>query len=162
MLKPSRHWNALLHVSAVAVVFGTLVGCSAIVTSKAAVDPEDPAPSTETHSVPHTSNRAPDPKVDSPPGTQLSPSEASLSQIWAITKDNPLEDVQLDPRAWGMGDFFSAIATRCYPQLTADQISDLEARYGAFLSAQSKEPLVIADLRNTRRSYFDEATRLCM
>lgn len=149
-------------VLAVVVSAAALAGCSA------SSQPADGASHTpEYHSIPTTSNRAPDPSQSPQPnGSTVSAQDAPLSQLWALVDSGLRNNGGYADASRPAGttpqdvaDFASAIATRCTPQLTAEQSAHLDALWNDVTAAAASAG---ADLTPTVTAYVDQATALCM
>jgi hypothetical protein len=133
-----------------------LAGCTATVPAVA-------GPTALSHTIPFSTNRAPDPTPTEDPTTgQVSASEAPLAQLWAISTGDPIPSEQSNPGAWDITDFANAIATRCYPQLTADQAAGLKQLYATFQATIAVSPIVVSDAKAAKNAYFNRASNLCM
>ncbi|MFF2050942.1 hypothetical protein ACFVU2_05015 [Leifsonia sp. NPDC058194] len=153
-----------LAIACAAVLAGAaLAGCAVHSTPAAEGGSQTP----EYRSIPTTTNRAPDPTPSAhPEGSTISEQEAPLSQLWA-TVDSSLRDAggYADPsRAAGrvpqdIGDFASAIATRCTPQLSAEQAARLDSLWSDVTGTAASAG---ADLTPTVSAYVDQATSLCL
>jgi len=149
-------------VLAVVLSAAALAGCSA------SSQPADGASQTpEYHSIPTTTNRAPDPSLSPQPnGSAVSAQDAPLAQLWALVDSGLRNNGGYADAARPAGttpqdvaDFASAIATRCTPQLTAEQSAHLDALWSDVTAAAASAG---TDLTPTVTAYVDQATALCM
>lgn len=149
-------------VLAVVLSAAALAGCSA------SSQPADGASQTpEYHSIPTTTNRAPDPSLSPQPnGSAVSAQDAPLAQLWALVDSGLRNNGGYADAARPAGttpqdvaDFASAIATRCTPQLTAEQSAHLDALWSDVTAAAASAG---ADLTPTVTAYVDQAAALCM
>ena len=121
-----------------------------------------PSSSAAAHSIPETTNRPSDPPLPSDynqsTNNQLTPQEASLSQLWAAADSEVGTDAGASTfgGAAGLTDFSAAITSRCYPILSADQVTELEQLRAAYESATGTAGFAAA------QEYFVRATDSCM
>ncbi|MBB2967626.1 hypothetical protein [Leifsonia aquatica] len=150
-------------VLAVVLSAAALAGCSA--SSQPAADGASQTP--EYHSIPTTSNRAPDPSLSPQPNdSAVSAQDAPLSQLWALVDSGLRSNGGYADASRPAGttpqdvaDFASAIAARCTPQLTAEQSAHLDALWDDVTAAAASAG---TDLTPTVTAYVDQATALCM
>lgn len=150
-------------VLAIVLTAAALAGCSA--QSQPAADGASQTP--EFHSIPTTTNRAPDPSPSPQSnGSTVSAQDAPLSQLWAMVDSSLRRNGGYADASRPAGttpqdvaDFASAIATRCTPQLTAEQSAHLDTLWADVTATAASAG---ADLTPTVTAYVDQATALCM
>lgn len=120
----------------------------------------------EYRSIPSTTDRAPDPQTTAQAqGASVSAQDAPLSQLWAMVDSDLRDGGYTDAtRAAGalppaVGDFASAISTRCTPSLATDEAARLASLWSGVTATAADAG---ADLTPAVTAYFTEATTLCM
>lgn len=114
------------------------------------------------HPIPHSTHRPSDPPLPTftpDADNQITPEQAPLDQLWAMAKsevDDSGTGSGTPGIGAGMNDFAAAVATRCYPQLSASEQAELESLRTTFQSAGPDRAI------ETARAYFSRATELCM
>jgi hypothetical protein len=144
---------------AVLAMAGGLTGCAPQGSA------QDTTQTPEYRSIPTTSERPADPTATPRSDGSVTADQAPLSQLWAVVDSGLAHGGYADStRAAAVipqdvADFANAITTRCVPGLTDAEAGQLAPLWN---DLQSSASAAGADITPAVRSYFTEATSLCM